>query len=139
MGHGNRTETAIGQALVGAVCVLVASGMFAKELYVATDGNDAVTYVANDIDHPWRTVDKALHEMQAGDTTLQPYVSALDVAVAYAGLGEADSTLTWLSAAYEERASELFLVPLDPRFDGVRSDARFQELLDRHWRSGEFD
>ncbi len=76
---------------------------------------------------------------QAGKTTIQPYVSALDIAVAYAGLGEPDSTLAWLSNAYEERAGELFLVPLDPRFEFVRSDARFRELLSRHWRSGRFD
>jgi serine/threonine protein kinase/tetratricopeptide (TPR) repeat protein len=78
-------------------------------------------------------------EAQAGDTIFQPYVSAFDLSVAFAGLGEQDSALAWLSEAYDERASELFLIPLDPRFEELRSDSRFQTLLERHWRSGEFE
>jgi tetratricopeptide (TPR) repeat protein len=84
--------------------------------------------------------DLRLHaDEQSEDTIIQPYVSAFDIAVTYAGLGEPDSTLAWLAAAYVERAAELFLVPLDPRFEAVRSDPRFRDLLDRHWRSGVFD
>ena len=75
---------------------------------------------------------------QAGDTIIQSYVSALDIAVAYAGLEQTDSALVWLSTAYDERASELFLIPLDPRFEAMRSDPAFRSLLDLHWRSGDF-
>lgn len=78
-------------------------------------------------------------EAQAGDTIFQPYVSALDLSVAFAGLGEQDSAFTWLQEAYDERASELFLIPLDPRFADLRADPRFRDLLERHWRSGEFE
>jgi len=75
---------------------------------------------------------------QAADTIIQPYVSAFDIAVAHAGLQQADSTLAWLSKAYDERASELFLIPLDPRFKEFRTDSAFLALLQQHWRSGAF-
>lgn len=39
-----------------------------KVLYVATTGNDAVTYAANDLTHPWLTFDKALKNVKTGDS-----------------------------------------------------------------------
>jgi tetratricopeptide (TPR) repeat protein len=59
------------------------------------------------------------------------YVSAYDIAVAYAGLNEKDLVLQWLNKAFEERAGGLPWVKVDPRLDLMRSDARFRDLLHR--------
>jgi len=39
----------------------------AKDLFVATDGDDFVTYANNDINNPWRTPEKAFYNAQPGD------------------------------------------------------------------------
>lgn len=40
---------------------------FAKDLYVATTGDDSVTYANNHIDIPWRTIDHGVATMLPGD------------------------------------------------------------------------
>jgi TolB-like protein/Flp pilus assembly protein TadD len=58
-------------------------------------------------------------------------VAPYDVAVVYAGLGDKDQALAWLERAYQVHNSWLALVQVDPRYDGLRSDPRFQDLLRR--------
>lgn len=59
------------------------------------------------------------------------YVSAYDIAAVYIGLGEKDQTFEWLSKALEERSGFLVYIKCDRRFDGLRSDPRFEALLKR--------
>jgi serine/threonine-protein kinase len=59
------------------------------------------------------------------------YVPAYDIAVVQMGLGDKDQTLAWLSKAYEERSGFLVYIRCDRRFDGLRSDPRFEGLLQR--------
>jgi eukaryotic-like serine/threonine-protein kinase len=59
------------------------------------------------------------------------YVSAFDMAVIHAGLGDKDEAFHWLERAYEERSSFLVYSRWEPRLDPLRSDPRFQELLHR--------
>jgi TolB-like protein/DNA-binding winged helix-turn-helix (wHTH) protein len=59
------------------------------------------------------------------------YVSATNVALIYAGLGEKDQAFAWLDKAYEQRAFQLQWIKLDPRWDNLRSDSRFQDLWHR--------
>ena len=58
------------------------------------------------------------------------YVSPLDVAMVYTGLGEVDEAFTWLEKAYQERATRIEELP-EPAFDGLRSDPRLGDLLRR--------
>jgi serine/threonine protein kinase/tetratricopeptide (TPR) repeat protein len=57
-----------------------------------------------------------------------PYVCPYEVAGVYAQLGDTDRALKWLDKAYRNRSC-LYWLRQDPRFDSIRSDARFQELL----------
>jgi hypothetical protein len=59
------------------------------------------------------------------------YVSPYDRATVYAGLGEKDQAITWLERAYQERSDGLVFLKVEPKFDGLRSDPRFVDLL-RH-------
>jgi tetratricopeptide (TPR) repeat protein len=61
----------------------------------------------------------------------QSYVSAYDIAVIYAGLGETEQAFRWLDKAIEQRPFWLCWLKLDPRLDGLRSDSRFRELSQR--------
>lgn len=61
----------------------------------------------------------------------QSYVSAYDVAVIYAGLGETEQAFFWLDKAIEQRPFWLCWLKLDPRLDGLRADLRFRNILGR--------
>jgi serine/threonine-protein kinase len=76
--------------------------------------------------------DKALavlHDLQTRAKTR--YVSALDIATVYLGLGDTDATFEWLERAFHTRASALVYLAVDPRYDAVREDPRFRDLVRR--------
>lgn len=57
------------------------------------------------------------------------YIAADDIAAVYIGLGETDHAFAWLRRACEERATALVNLKVDPAFDGLRGDRRFDDLL----------
>ena len=59
------------------------------------------------------------------------YVPATSIAIVYAGLDEKDAAFAWLEEAYKQRAFQLQWISLEPRFDNLRSDPRFDDLLKR--------
>jgi TolB-like protein/Tfp pilus assembly protein PilF len=61
----------------------------------------------------------------------QSDVSAYQLALVYAGLGEKDQAFESLEKAKVERSTLLTYLKMDPRFDSLRSDPRFQDLLRR--------
>jgi serine/threonine protein kinase/tetratricopeptide (TPR) repeat protein len=61
----------------------------------------------------------------------QRYVAPFDIALIYLGLGDTRATFEWLDKAYEDRSTWLTWITLDPRFDDIRDDARYRDLLRR--------
>lgn len=59
------------------------------------------------------------------------YVSPVNVAMVLVALGEDDKAFQWLEKAYQEHYGWLVYLGVDPRFDRVRSDPRFTDLLRR--------
>ena len=59
------------------------------------------------------------------------YVSPYDIAFVYAGLGDKDKLFQWLNKAAEDRSTALAEINVHPRFDKLRKDPRFQDLLRR--------
>jgi len=59
------------------------------------------------------------------------YVRATAFAWAYAAVGEKDKAFAYLEKAYEDRAYDLSTLQVEPRFDPLRSDARFHDFLHR--------
>ncbi|HVP12455.1 MAG TPA: tetratricopeptide repeat protein, partial [Phycisphaerae bacterium] len=58
-------------------------------------------------------------------------VDPTDIAAEYAALGDADRAFQWLDRAYQQRCGELLFVSVNPMFDPLRSDPRFDDLLRR--------
>ena len=57
------------------------------------------------------------------------YIPALSFAVVHIGMNDLDLAFEWLDRAHEEGHGALGWLPLDPIFDPLRSDPRFQALL----------
>jgi len=55
----------------------------------------------------------------------------MTVADAYAGMKDREQTIAWLEKAYTQHSPELVSLKVDPRFDDVRGEPRFQDLLRR--------
>ena len=65
------------------------------------------------------------------ELTREEYVTPYGIALIFAGMNDKENAIQWLQNAYEDRSHWLVWLNLDPRFDNVRSDPRFQELLQR--------
>jgi tetratricopeptide (TPR) repeat protein len=61
----------------------------------------------------------------------QEYVPATSIALIYAGLGEKDQAFAWLDKGYEQRAFLMQWIKIEPRWDSLRTDPRFQDLMRR--------
>jgi tetratricopeptide (TPR) repeat protein len=59
------------------------------------------------------------------------YVLPYGFAMIHTGLGEYDEAIEWLEKAYDERNLWMPFLQVEPRFDPLRSDPRFQDLVRR--------
>jgi DNA-binding winged helix-turn-helix (wHTH) protein/TolB-like protein/Tfp pilus assembly protein PilF len=59
------------------------------------------------------------------------YVSAYTIAMIYNGLGEHDEALAWLQRAYEQRNVRMTFLKVEPNWNSLRGDSRFQDLIRR--------
>jgi TolB-like protein/Tfp pilus assembly protein PilF len=68
---------------------------------------------------------------QLKEMSKQRYVGEYNFAVLYAALGQRDQAFQWLEKAYQDRASHLNWIKVDPMLDNLRSDPRFADLVRR--------
>jgi serine/threonine-protein kinase len=61
----------------------------------------------------------------------QGYVPADSMALVHAGLAEKDEAFAWLDKAFAERSFRLVHIKVEPRWDSLRSDPRYAQLLRR--------
>jgi hypothetical protein len=63
------------------------------------------------------------------DLSTRRYVCPYEMATAHAALGHRDAAINWLRKGVEVRSVCMPDLKMDPRFDGLRTDARFQQVL----------
>jgi eukaryotic-like serine/threonine-protein kinase len=70
-------------------------------------------------------------QMMAGleRTNTRRYVSPLDLASVHAALNQPDQAFTLLARAVRERANRIVFLNVDPAYDALRGDPRFDQLL----------
>jgi len=78
---------------------------------------------------------KTLDELHA--IRKQRYIFPNMIANVYIGLGEKDQAVSWLEQAYDDRCSAMCGLLVEPMFDSLRSDVRFQSLMKRLGFSGQ--
>ena len=61
----------------------------------------------------------------------QTYVQPIALGMIHALLGEKDQAFDWLQRALDDRSTGLIYLKVDPAWDGIRGDSRFQELQAR--------
>jgi serine/threonine-protein kinase len=59
------------------------------------------------------------------------YVLPYGFALIHIGLGENEEALEWLERACQDRNGMMAFLQVEPRFDPLRDDPRFQDLLRR--------
>jgi Flp pilus assembly protein TadD len=59
------------------------------------------------------------------------YVPPYAMALVSMGLGDGDAAVDWLERAYTVRDAHLMYLTVDPKWDPLRSDARFETLVER--------
>jgi len=72
---------------------------------------------------------KVLRELEA--LSERRYASPYETAVIYTALGDKDRAFAWLEKACEHRAWPLVYLKVEPKWDPLRSDPRFQKVLRR--------
>jgi adenylate cyclase len=70
---------------------------------------------------------KILEEFE--DKARREYVSPYALAMAHMAVGDLDGTFAWLDRMYEERAPWLMIMNEHARYDGLRGDPRWHELM----------
>ena len=65
------------------------------------------------------------------DVSSKRYVSPYGVAQIYAALNDKEQAYKWLETAYRDQSVWMSYLAVDPLFDSIRSDERFQDLLHR--------
>jgi len=61
----------------------------------------------------------------------QRYVSHGNIALVYNGLGKRDETFAWLQRGFEQRDPKIVFLKVEPKWNNLRDDPRFQDLLRR--------
>ena len=61
----------------------------------------------------------------------QRQIDAAPMFIAYIGLGNKEEALAWLQEAYLQHSAALTALKVDPTYDPLRNDPRFQDLLRR--------
>ncbi len=76
-----------------------------------------------------RKAQKVVQDLK--DLSKRRYVPAGVMADAYRGLDDKERAFEWLEKAYEERSLRPDHMRVDPAYDNLRSDPRFQDLMRR--------
>jgi len=76
-----------------------------------------------------RTVESRAALMDLHEVAKHSHVSPYDLAFIHAALGENEVAIDWLERAYHERCEDLVMLGADQRFDPLRKQPRFLNLM----------
>lgn len=76
-----------------------------------------------------KQAERALQKLLAFDRS--PSIDPSPFVWAYTGMGNTEQALAWLEKAYQQHSNTMTRIKVDPAFDSLRGDPRFQDLLHR--------
>jgi len=71
---------------------------------------------------------------QLEEMAKRQYVSSTAFAMIYLGFGEKQKALKWLEKSYEDQESACWYLTVEPIYDSVRNEPRFQALVQKVFR-----
>ena len=80
---------------------------------------------------------QALHQFKLEDAKERlekdkdAYVDSVDMAFSYLSVKDKDKAIEWLNRAYDERHNRLLWLKVEPRWNPLRDDPRFKELVNQ--------
>ena len=105
------------------------------ELQKAVDLSDTSPLMKAELGHAYAAAGQRTNAQRTLDElaelSKQKYVSPYFFACIYTSLGDKQLAFDWFHRAFMERADWLVYIKADPRFDTLRPDPRFQDLLRR--------
>jgi serine/threonine protein kinase/tetratricopeptide (TPR) repeat protein len=113
-------------------------GMFAEaiaELRQGLSGSGGAPRYVSALGHAYaisgqrRMAEQSLALLQ--EQAKQRYVAPSDMAEIHIGLGEKEQALKYLEMAYQDHSCWMIWLRVDPRFDAIRGDPRYLDLLRR--------
>jgi serine/threonine-protein kinase len=106
-----------------------------KALSLKGEGDQAAilerSYAASGFEMAVRALAQKKLEKVNEKTGRGDYVPAFEYVMAYTRLGEKEAAFAWLAKAAEERNRFALEIKVDPRFDSLRSDPRFGDIVRR--------
>lgn len=72
---------------------------------------------------------KTFHQLKTHEE--RDYVPPYHLAIINAGLGDLDETFLWLEKAFDRHSVDLFTLAVEPMFEGIRGDDRYESLVRR--------
>jgi tetratricopeptide (TPR) repeat protein len=108
----------------------LAIGELEKAVALSGDGTLSRAFLAHAYGRAGEKANAARFLDGLKETSLKKYVSPMDMAVAYTGIGDRDGAFEWLERAYRERTMRIQELP-EALFDSLREDRRFGDLIRR--------
>jgi hypothetical protein len=106
---------------------------WSKGLSLIGTGEDASvlerTYAASGFDVALRALAQKRLERFKEKTARGNYIPAYEYVIAYMRLGEKEQAFAWLAKAFAERNRLAFEIRVNPIFDPLRSDPRFEQIV----------
>jgi adenylate cyclase len=106
---------------------------WSKGLSLIGTGEDASvlerTYAASGFDAALRALAQKRLERFKEKTELGNYIPAYEYVIAYMRLGDKEQAFAWLAKAFAERNRLAFEIRVNPIFDPLRSDPRFEAIV----------
>ena len=104
---------------------------FAKARELSQDSPESLASLAHCYAVSGATTEakKLLHELT--EISERRYVSSYDLALIHSGLGQKEKCFEWLNRAFEIHDGWMIYITVDPRWQSLRSDARFTRVVRR--------
>jgi TolB-like protein len=113
--------------------IYVEKGLYqeATQKFKQLSGPHALGHLGNIYARQGRAADALLIVNQLKQEVQKSGIGRYEIAFIYAGLGDKENAFTWLESAFQARDKGILYLKIDPCFDPLRRDLRFQELIRR--------
>ena len=88
----------------------------------------AIAYYKTDQNSKSNDLLEEIKQMSQGSSVGSP---AFYISMLYAQMGEIDLAFEWLDKAYTNQEVEMYWLKVEPPFEPLKSDPRWQEMLDK--------